>query len=251
MNYQSLLLTTIGLAFFSHISIAQTTSESGLVTKPWIGVATSEVPKTLREYLELSEGFGIQITHIPEDSPAAEVGLKPGDILTKFNDQLLISPIHLAILVRAQEKGDSVELTYIRKGAEKVIAVELSEKQVQPLEAIRDSSSRPRPARDITDLISRYYGGADKVPSHYHSNRAKVAVDAVVKIDNENGEAKLFTSEGQRMIEIKNKSGETVYKGPFDQEKGIEGLPEKAQQQLKLMKVEKLDGLFPKIRGAK
>ena len=98
--------------------------------RTWLGVATSDVHPVLRQHLDLEEGFGVQISHVPEDSPAHTSGIKAGDILTKFGDQLLISPEHLSILVRSKSKGDKVDITFLRKGDEQTIDVTLGEKDL-------------------------------------------------------------------------------------------------------------------------
>lgn len=95
--------------------------------RPWVGVATSPVDSSLRRHLELDEGFGIQIAEVIADSPASKAGLKNHDILTRFEDQLLISPEHLALLVKTKSSGDTVSLSIIRKGSEEVVKVTLGE----------------------------------------------------------------------------------------------------------------------------
>lgn len=245
--YKTITLVALALVFTTQSGLTQSSQEAPvLVKKPWIGVATSEVPKTLREYLDLKEGFGVQITHIPEGSPAAGAGLKPGDILTKFDDQLLTSPLHLAILVRAQEGGQSVKITYLRKATELTASIVLVEKDVKPLAAIRGTTSEPRQARGVGELIARYYGGSDRIPSHYRAHK-KVTSNAVVKIDNEHGEVKLYTTNGQGIIEINNAAGDLIHQGPYDPSSGIEGLPKSAQDHLKLMKVEKIESLLKQV----
>ncbi|MDF1859427.1 MAG: PDZ domain-containing protein [Verrucomicrobiales bacterium] len=98
-------------------------------SRTFLGVATSPVAPSLHEHLELEEGFGIQIHEALPDSPAVEAGLRRHDILVKFEDQMLISPEHLSLLVRTKKSGDKVDLTLIRKGAEKVVTVTLGGKE--------------------------------------------------------------------------------------------------------------------------
>ena len=69
----------------------------------FLGVSTFHLSPSLREHLEIAEGFGIQVHEVMPDSPADLSGLKKNDILLRFNDQLLISPEHLSLLVRLEE----------------------------------------------------------------------------------------------------------------------------------------------------
>lgn len=93
----------------------------------WLGVAPAPVPEVLRTHLDLDEGFGVLVREVVEDSPAAEAGLRAGDVLVLFDDQKLTTPDHLSLLVRSQESGDEVVLTLIRKGREEKIDAILGE----------------------------------------------------------------------------------------------------------------------------
>lgn len=122
--------------------------KSGASTAPsmeksaFLGVATSLVPPSLREHLELSPGFGIQVQEVVEGSPAAKGGLRKHDILVRYGDQRLISPEHLSLLVRDDEPGDTVTLAAIRKGREVEVKVELGETERN---VFHFGSVRPRP----------------------------------------------------------------------------------------------------------
>jgi hypothetical protein len=70
--------------------------------------------------------------------------------------------------------------------------------------------------------------------------------EGVIKIDNEQGEMTITHRQGEHRIEIKDQSGATVHDGPFDPGKGITALPEKAQEQLRKMKLENLEVFTPK-----
>ncbi len=102
--------------------------ERGSASKrTWLGVATEPVAPSLREHLEIPEGFAIQIAEVVPGSPAAKAGLRSNDVLVRFEDQRLISPEHLALLVRGKGKGDRVPLILIRKGREELVEVVLDE----------------------------------------------------------------------------------------------------------------------------
>lgn len=97
------------------------------VKRTWVGVATTGIDYALREHLELAEGFGIQVIEVIPGSPADLGGLRNNDIITHFEDQHLISPEHLSILVKTKKSGEKVAFTIIRKGKEEVIDVTLGE----------------------------------------------------------------------------------------------------------------------------
>lgn len=237
--------------------------------RTWLGVATSGVHPVLRQHLELEEGFGVLVSHIPDGSPAAEAGLKPGDVLTMLDDQLLTTPEHLAILVRSKNKGDSIELTYLRKGEQLKTTVTLGEHEL-PKEIRRANSPQGYPGdwqgemrkhqeeierrmRDIRNRMPNRPGldnnSRRRVPDS--KNRPdmppgpKMDNESTVKIDNDEGEVLISQKNGKGRIEIFDAEGKEVYSGPYDAAKGIKGLPVNAQDHLRTMKVDNIDLLAP------
>ncbi len=95
--------------------------------RTWLGISTNYLDPSLREHLELPDGFGIQVVEVMPDSPASAAKLRANDVLVRFGDQRLISPDHLSLLVREKTKGERVSLTLVRKGREETLEVELGE----------------------------------------------------------------------------------------------------------------------------
>lgn len=82
----------------------------------WMGVATTELSKELAAQLPVTPGAGLLVRDVPKDSPADRAGLREHDVLVKFDDQILVNPAQLAVLVAARKEGESVKITYLRKG---------------------------------------------------------------------------------------------------------------------------------------
>lgn len=95
--------------------------------RTYLGLSSRPLDSVLHEHLDIPEGFGIQVVEVVPDSPAAAAGILPNDILLRLEDQRLISPEHLSLLVRSLAAGDRVPLTVIRKGREQIIEVALGE----------------------------------------------------------------------------------------------------------------------------
>lgn len=270
MKKQPVIITLIfsTLALGTVIQAEQTEPKTEL--KTWLGVATSEIHPTLRQHLDLAEGFGVLIAHAPTDSPAHEAGLKPGDVLTKLDDQILTSPEHLSILVRSKKKGDEVEVTYIRKGTEESVMVTLDEKQLptRPYpgnsrlpnypergEALkRFQWMNPMPGRDRHRLESPRSSRTDRskerdiesTPSQNQPGKMRVPSEqSVVRINNDQGEVIIEKKGSDGTIEIFDAEGKPVHQGPYDSATGINGLPEKARSHLEKMKVDDIEILAP------
>jgi membrane-associated protease RseP (regulator of RpoE activity) len=68
---------------------------------------------------------GARVTEVRSDSPAADAGLKAGDVITKIGDTTIQSSTDLIRAVRSNDPGDSVTVTYTRDGESTDVKVEL------------------------------------------------------------------------------------------------------------------------------
>jgi putative serine protease PepD len=59
---------------------------------------------------------GAQIATVKSGSPAADAGLKAGDVVTGFGGETITSPDDLTAGVGAKQPGDKVRVTYVRNG---------------------------------------------------------------------------------------------------------------------------------------
>lgn len=103
-----------------------------LVKAAYLGVTTTPAPKSLRHQVELPNGVGLVVDTVAPDSPAAAAGLKQHDLLHKIDDQILVNPQQLAVLVRTHKTGDSVKLTVLRGGKPVELTAKLVEKDLPP-----------------------------------------------------------------------------------------------------------------------
>lgn len=95
-------------------------------TGTYLGLWTSAANPSLRKQLKLPRGTALVVDRVERGSPAERDGLKQYDVLTKFEDQILINPQQLAMLVRMKNPQDRVELTLIRDGEETTSTVTLA-----------------------------------------------------------------------------------------------------------------------------
>jgi hypothetical protein len=102
----------------------------------YLGVSASPVSEQLASQLALAKGVGLVVDVIDEDGPAKKAGLEKFDVLTKLDDQLVINPPQLQVLVRMHKAGDEVKLTVFRKAKETVVPVKLIEKELPVLQPV-------------------------------------------------------------------------------------------------------------------
>lgn len=114
------------LRAFTGAQHARTSAGTNPVT--WLGLAADEVSDELRAHLPLPDGAGLIVRDVGKDSPAAVAGLQENDIVTRFDDQLLVNPPQLQSLIRSRKNGDETTLTVLRKGREMKIKAKLGQR---------------------------------------------------------------------------------------------------------------------------
>ena len=66
------------------------------------------------------------IDNVEPGTPAAEAGLKSGDVITKLNAKAVKDPSDLTRQVRSVKPGEKVEISFLRDGAEMTVSIALA-----------------------------------------------------------------------------------------------------------------------------
>jgi putative serine protease PepD len=66
---------------------------------------------------------GAEVAQVKSGSPAADAGLKAGDVITSFGGETIQSPDDLTAAVAAKAPGNKVSVTYVRNGTTKTTQV--------------------------------------------------------------------------------------------------------------------------------
>jgi serine protease Do len=119
------------------------------VTGSYLGVWVWEVDQARAAELKLPEAGGVEVTRVREGSPAADAGLRPGDVITKFNGQRVAGNDHFSRLVRETPVGQRVTLEVYRGGAPQMMtATVASAANLGPVPPL----AGPRPGPAVPDL---------------------------------------------------------------------------------------------------
>ena len=116
-------LSSLYFLFAGTATFAEEESQCSSQKVAYLGVATKKVSNEVRYQLGLDEGFYLSVENVGVGTPANEAGIRQFDILTQFDDQLLVNHDQLSALVKSKAIGDSVSITYLRKGKETKVDV--------------------------------------------------------------------------------------------------------------------------------
>ncbi|MBV8104771.1 MAG: Do family serine endopeptidase [Hyphomicrobiales bacterium] len=98
----------------------------GVVKRGYLGVEIQAVGPDIAESLGLKKAEGAIVDKTMSGTPAADAGLKAGDVITKLNGQPVQDAGDLTRRIGSMKPGDKVELTYLRDGAEKAADLTLA-----------------------------------------------------------------------------------------------------------------------------
>ena len=91
----------IGFAIPSNMTkqVIQQLIERGKVVRGWLGVGIQPLTPELAKKFGVSEGEGVLVNEVFEKDPAAEAGIKPGDIILTIDGSVVDSPNKLSRLI--------------------------------------------------------------------------------------------------------------------------------------------------------
>jgi membrane-associated protease RseP (regulator of RpoE activity) len=120
----------------------------------WLGVLTKPLPKLIGEHLGLAPGEGLAVEMVVPDSPAATAGLQVNDVLVKLDEQKLVLPDQLAILLDGAQPGQSRKLEVLRDGKPMQLEAKLGARPAEFAKRNRPGArdADPRQALGIDEL---------------------------------------------------------------------------------------------------
>ncbi|GGY30971.1 DegQ family serine endoprotease [Pseudoduganella albidiflava] len=123
--------------------VADQLKKSGKVTRGRIGVQIGEVTRDVAESLGLKDARGAEVSMVEEGGPAAKAGLKPGDIVTKFNGKDIERSSDLRRLVGNTAPNTRATITVWRQGKAVDLPVTVAELESEQSKGARGERSKP------------------------------------------------------------------------------------------------------------
>jgi len=207
----------------------------------YLGVATSSPNETLRRQLGLPTGAGLVVDYVDKDGPAAAAGVQVHDVLTRLDDQILVNPPQLAVLVRMHQADDKVALMFVRGGKERKATATLVEKEQAvsadgtPLgwSGMWQGVVPPVPPRTLEDLIKK----GEAAPTGVQAHTVATGFNMVMA-DGEHT-LRVTTENGKRHLKATDAQGNVVFEGPIETDAQRAAVPDDIRK--------KLDRMEPKV----
>ena len=126
---------SMGIGFAIPVSTAKQVLEGivkdGQITRGWIGVEPSDLSAELAETFEVKTRQGVIITGVLQNGPAAQAGIRPGDVILRIAGQPVTDVTQLLSQVASLKPGAPARFSIERRN--------------QPLELDVTPGVRPRP----------------------------------------------------------------------------------------------------------
>jgi hypothetical protein len=232
----------------------------------FLGVETSEVPRVLSEQMNLPRGFGVVVDYVVPKSPAAEAGLQRSDIIRLLNDQIIVGPGQLGVLVRSFAEGTNVTLTILRKGQEMKLPVKLVKRQssskgllgkddfdwdwdwdwdgddggrmkfdfqMPDMTAVKEAVARAKEQAMRAGEDARRAARRLRIVTTDDDTTKTTSVDlgnATISFSDEKGELKLESRNGSKVLTAKDPQGKVLFEGPVNTEEEKARVPAEVRE---------------------
>lgn len=136
------------------VNIAQQIIDGKTPTHAQLGVSLSTVNAQNAQRYGLPAESGAYVASVNEGSGAAEAGIEPGDIITKFDGQNVESASDLMLDIRSKNPGDKVKLEINRNGETKEVEVTLGSDG-----SSQSASTQQQGQSSQESMLERLFGG--------------------------------------------------------------------------------------------
>jgi len=120
-----------GIGFAIPVNLAKAVMDnlirSGKVVRGWLGVGVQDLDQPLAEALHLQAFQGVLVSELLPDSPAAQAGVKRGDVIRKLNGDTMERAERFRTTIAALGAGTEALLEVTRDGAQIPLKMTIAE----------------------------------------------------------------------------------------------------------------------------
>ncbi|MBA3324950.1 MAG: Do family serine endopeptidase [Rhodobacteraceae bacterium] len=147
---------SIGIGFAMSSAVVERVvaqlKDFGETRRGWLGVRIQNVDEDMAEALGLEGAVGALVTDVPE-GPAAEAGLRSGDVIVSFDGEPVDDTRELVRIVADTEAGRTVDLEVFREGDRETLSVEIGLLEEPTLAAAAGPEGDAAPAEEATKVL--------------------------------------------------------------------------------------------------
>jgi serine protease Do len=137
-----------GAGFAIPSQIAKTTADQliahGAVHHGYLGISMNDVTPANASFFNLKEATGAIVAQVTPGSPAANAGLKSGDVIHELNGKKIADGSALQVAVSQDQPGTTIQLGIIRNGNPMQVGVKVGEYHKSGTEvAENDGAAKP------------------------------------------------------------------------------------------------------------
>jgi len=137
----------IGFAIPSNmvkVVVAAAKSGAHQVSRPWVGASFQSVSRTIAESLGMSAPEGALVTQVHAGGPAAEAGVKRGDVILAVDGEPVEDPRGLGYRIATHPLGGAVKLLVFRNGQKLDLSMKLERApEIPPRDPVAISGRNP------------------------------------------------------------------------------------------------------------
>jgi serine protease Do len=106
-------------------TVAAQLEKGGKVVRGYVGVEAQQITPATALAMHLKVNDGALLAGVQPDSPAAEAGLQPGDVIQGVNGTKIATPKELALNVAGIQPGQEAHLSVLHDGQTKDVTVKV------------------------------------------------------------------------------------------------------------------------------
>ncbi|MGO4854311.1 DegQ family serine endoprotease [Phaeovulum sp. W22_SRMD_FR3] len=135
----------IGFSMASNVvsKVVDQLQKFGETRRGWLGVKIQDVTQDMADAMSLASAEGAMVTDVPE-GPAADAGMKAGDIITSFDGGEVKHTRDLVRRVADAPVGEAVRVTVLRDGKSQTLLVTLGRRETAEGEAVPVAVTKPQ-----------------------------------------------------------------------------------------------------------
>ncbi|WP_336486548.1 Do family serine endopeptidase [Methylobacterium nigriterrae] len=205
--------------------------EFGEVRRGWLGVRIQNVDDATAEALGLKGGAkGALIAGVDEKGPAKAAGLEVGDVIVRFNGNLVKASGDLPRIVAATPVGKTVDVVVVRKGEETTKPVTLGrlEDSEKPQLA---NAKQPEPESAVRQALGLNLSGITDELRRRYSIKDSVKGVVVTRVDPNSTAADKRIQPGEVIVEV----GQEAVATPADVTKRVDALRKEGRKSVLLL----------------